>query len=88
MIEGGNASGQNSTPVGECVVRDLPEGLLKGTQVDVIFTYHENGRLEVRARIPALNRKAKLIVQRESGLNDDRLEEWKARVAEIGVSIT
>ncbi|MBC8290380.1 MAG: Hsp70 family protein [Planctomycetes bacterium] len=88
VIEGGNATGQNSTLVGECVVRDLPEGLPKGTQVDVIFTYRENGRLEVRAKIPALNRKAKLVVQRESGLNDDRLEEWKSRVAEIGVSIT
>lgn len=88
VIEGGSSTGQNSTPVGECVVRGLPASLPKGTHVDVIFKYKENGRLEVHANIPSLNRNATLVVQRESGLNDDRLEEWKSRVARIAVSIT
>jgi len=86
VIEGGTATGQNSTPVGECVVRDLPEGLPKGTHVDVIFTYRENGRLEVQAKIPSLKKKAKLVVQRDSGLSDARLEEWISRVEKIAVS--
>ena len=86
VIEGGSATGQNSTPVGECVVRDLPKGLPKGTHVDVIFTYKENGRLEVQATIPALKKKAKLVVQRDTGLSDARLEEWISRVEKIAVS--
>jgi len=86
VIEGGNATGQNSTPIGECIVRELPEGLPRGTRVEVYFTYRENGRLEVRAKIPSLNRNAQLIVQRESGLNQTRLDDWKSRVETIAVT--
>jgi len=80
IVEGGDASGQNSTPIGRCVVRDLPPGLAAGTPVEVLFTYAENGRLTVMARVPGSNREALLEVERESGLSDARRDEWNRKL--------
>ena len=75
VIEGGDASGNNSTPIGKCILRDLPPGLPAGTPVEVSFTYLENGRLEVKARVPGLNKEATLTIERESGLSDAMRQE-------------
>src|SRR5581483_10154083 len=37
VIEGGDSSGNNATPIGTCVIRDLPDGLPAGTPVEVSF---------------------------------------------------
>jgi molecular chaperone DnaK len=80
VIEGGDSSGKNATAIGKCVVRDLPADLPEGTSVEVFFTYAENGRLTVRARLPDLNREAQLDIERASGLNDAKLQEWDKRL--------
>jgi molecular chaperone DnaK len=79
VIEGGDASGNNSTPIGKCVLRDLPPGLPAGTPVEVAFTYLENGRLEVKARLAESNKEATLTIERESGLSDAMLEDWNQK---------
>jgi molecular chaperone DnaK len=48
VIEGGDASGNGSTPIGRCIVRNLPPGLPAGTAVEVTFSYEQNGRLKVQ----------------------------------------
>ncbi len=80
VIEGGDASGNHSTPIGRCVVRDLPPGLPAGTPVDVTFSYTTNGRLSVHARLPQLAREARLEIERASGLSDEKIEEWTGRL--------
>jgi molecular chaperone DnaK len=80
VIEGGDASGNNSTPIGKCILRDLPPGLPAGTPVEVSFTYLENGRLEVKARVPGLNKEATLTIERESGLSDAMRQEWDQKL--------
>ncbi len=87
VIEGGNASGQNSTPIGDCVVRDLPAGLPAGTAVEVFFTYARNGRMTVRARVPSLDKEAVLSVQRQAGLSDEKLQEWQGRLGQVKLTI-
>ena len=79
VIEGGDASGFNSTPIGQCVLKGLPSGLPAGTPVEVAFTYAENGRLEVKARLPELNKEATLTIVRESGLSDAMLQDWNGK---------
>ena len=76
VIEGGDASGNNSTPVGRCVIRDLPERLPQGTPIEVTFRYRSNGRLVVMAKVPSLNVEATLTIDRESGLNDEAMRYW------------
>jgi molecular chaperone DnaK len=80
VVEGGDPSGNNATRIGKCVIRDLPKGLPAGTPVDVAFTYGDDGRLKVKARLPGLNKEATLVIERESGMNEDKLAAWGKHV--------
>lgn len=80
VIEGGDSAGRNATSIGKCKIQDLPPELPAGTYVEVYFTYGENGRLTVEGRLPELQRKAVLTVERTSGLNDAKLQEWDKRL--------
>ncbi len=80
VIEGGDSAGRNSTAIGRCTIHELPPDLPAGTIVEVFFTYGENGRLKVEGRLPELKRKAMLTIERASGLNDAKLNEWDQRL--------
>ncbi len=80
VVEGGDAGGNHSTPIGKCVIRGLPPGLPEGTQVNVVFQYENNGRLTVHATIPSLGKAARMDIQRESSLSDQKLDEWGKRI--------
>jgi molecular chaperone DnaK (HSP70) len=83
VIEGGDASGQNASPIGKCVVRNLPKHMPKGTTVVVNFTYGENGRLTVSATLPNVqNASATMTIERASGLTDDEVRQWQERIAQ------
>lgn len=83
VVEGGDASGQNSTSIGTCVVRELPPGLPAGTPVEVVFLYAENGRLTVKAKLPSINRTAALTFQRTSGMAEAALHDWSSRIKQM-----
>lgn len=80
VIEGGDASGKNSTSIGRCLVTDLPAGLPAGTPVNVRFTYMQNGRLEVAAAVTDTEQATTLVLERTSGLSDDELTRWENRI--------
>ena len=80
VIEGGDAAGRNATVIGDCIVRDLPENTPVGTAVDVTFTYADNGRLTIRARLPDIHREAVLRIYRQSGLNHAELDRWSEQL--------
>lgn len=80
IVEGGDDSGNNATKIGTCVVRDLPPNLPKGTPVEVTFRYATNGRLQIGARVPAVDRKAELSLNRFAGLSEIEFERWHARI--------
>jgi len=80
VIEGGDRAGRGATTIGDCVVRDLPQGTPAGTPVHVKFSYGENGRLAIRARLPSIHREAVLRIYRQSGLNNTELREWTERL--------
>jgi molecular chaperone DnaK len=76
VIEGGDSSGNNSTGIGTCTIRNLPATLPRGTPVDVTFTYQENGRLTVSAKVANLKGAAVLNLERTTGLTDKHLAAW------------
>ncbi|QDS91694.1 Chaperone protein DnaK [Roseimaritima multifibrata] len=84
VVEGGDASGNHSTSIGTCVIRDLPHGLPAGTQVNVIFKYENNGRLKVRASIPSTGQKAKMEIDRVSAVTDSKLDDWSEKIRSRG----
>ncbi|MCB9952878.1 MAG: Hsp70 family protein [Planctomycetaceae bacterium] len=80
VVEGGDASGNQSTAIGKCVVQGLPEGLPAKTPVEVTFEYAENGRLTVKAWLPTVKKSATLEIERASGLSPERYAAWAPRV--------
>jgi molecular chaperone DnaK len=80
VIQGGDASGNNSTPIGKCVVRELPGTLPARTKVSVSFNYEANGRLRIEAEIPSISRKAAATIERTYGLSDQQIAMWTARI--------
>ncbi len=82
VIEGGDASGNGATAIGKCVIDDLPPGLPAGSQIDIFFSYAQDGRLTVRAHLPDVDRKAIMSIERASGLSDTLLQQWERRMRE------
>jgi molecular chaperone DnaK len=80
VIEGGDASGNNSTPIGKCTVQGLPRGLPAGTPVEVTFSYAANGRLRVHARVPNVGGEGELEIDRASGLSEANLAAWQKKI--------
>jgi molecular chaperone DnaK len=76
VVEGGDDRGRNATNIGQCLVDDLPKGTPKGTFVDVVFDYSQDGRLTVSANLPALNHAAEMKLDRAAGMSEDVLEKW------------
>jgi molecular chaperone DnaK len=80
VVEGGDASGNDSTPIGTCVIRDLPPGLPARTPIEVTFRYGQNGRLTVTAKLPDLNIEATSEIQRATGMSVDVMKSWNQRI--------
>ena len=80
VVEGGDASGNDSSPIGKCVVRDLPRGLPAETPVDVTFRYGQDGRLTINAKLPGLNKEAVTEIERASGMTAETLKSWNKRI--------
>jgi molecular chaperone DnaK len=80
VVEGGDASGNDATPIGKCVVPDLPAGLPSGTPVEVTFCYGQDGRLAVKAKLPTLNKEATSEIERSSGMTTETLRNWNERL--------
>ncbi len=81
VVEGGDDRGRNATPIGKCLVDDLPKGTPKGTFVDVLFDYSQDGRLMVTANLPTLNHATEMTMDRAAGLSEEVLEKWTGLLA-------
>lgn len=80
VVEGGDALGNNATVIGNCIVQNLPPRLPKQTPVEVRFHYGTDGRLNVVAKLKNNVADATLVIDRESGLTNDELQEWQQRI--------
>jgi molecular chaperone DnaK len=81
VVEGGDDSGKNATPIGKCLVSDLPAKLPAKTQVVVQFYYAANGRLSVKASLPDMGIESSVTVERASGMTEQTLQQWEQRMA-------
>jgi len=76
VIEGGDSSGNNSTAIGKCKVKGLPENLPAKTPVQVTFKYGSDGRLTVQASLPTIGKDAEMTIQRAAGLSEEAIAKW------------
>lgn len=77
VLEGESELPEACTEVGTCVVRNLPPNLPAGWPIEVRFQYHENGQLEVSARLSGHD-SAEVTTEfiRDNSLTDDDLMLW------------
>lgn len=80
IVEGGTNTGQGATQIGTCRVTDLPPDLPSGTVVQVTFEYSHDGRLNVSADLPTIEKQATITIQRTSGFSAEEVESWKSRI--------
>jgi molecular chaperone DnaK len=78
VIEGGDDSGNGSTPIGQCVV-SVPGDPDSERTIAVTYRYAENGRLEVTAQTEE-GAPAQLVVERATGMPEAELDRWAQRV--------
>jgi molecular chaperone DnaK len=81
VIEGGDDSGNNSTAIGKCKVKGLPENLPAKTPVQVTFKYGSDGRLTVQASLPTIEKDAEMTIERAAGLSEEAIAKWAPLVA-------
>jgi molecular chaperone DnaK len=84
IVEGENASPEDCTEIGKCVVRDLPDDLVAQTPIEVRFRYLENGRLTIVVNVEG--REMLHEMSRENSLTEEQLQNWRQYIAAIGDS--
>ena len=80
VVEGESERPEHCIRLGECVIRNLPPSLPKGTPIEVEYRYSTNGRLAVRARVPSARQSASVEIQYEGALHIPDLDTWHRRV--------
>lgn len=80
VLEGESHRPEDCIELGDCVIRDLPVGLTKGSQVDVVYRYDENGRVAVSARIPSSRRSTSVEIRRSNNVDLEGLESWRTKL--------
>jgi len=80
IVEGESHRPEECIPLGQCIVQDLPDGLPKGTPIDVEYRYAANGRISVSARVPSVRQSAHVEIEREQDRDLEDLDTWRARL--------
>lgn len=76
VLEGESEMPDACIEVGTCVIRDLPPNLPAGWPVEVRYSYQENGRLTVSAKLVGHGAKVTAEFVRDNSLSDDDLLLW------------
>lgn len=77
LLEGEASDADGCTAIGEFMISGLSPNLPAGSPVEVTYSYDTSGRIQVAAREVTGNVSAKSRILRESGLNDDGLDEMR-----------
>jgi molecular chaperone DnaK len=76
VVEGESELPDACIEVGTCVIRDLPPNLPAGWPVEVRYTYEENGRLQVAAKLIGHEGMVTTEFLRNNSLSEDDLMLW------------
>ncbi len=80
VVEGESHRPEECIALGQCIVRDLPDGLPKGTKVRVEYSYGANGRISVTAQVPSVRKSTQVEIERHRGRDLEDLDTWRARL--------
>jgi len=80
VLEGESSIPSECTVIGRAMIRDLPPNLSAGHPVEVTYEYSSNGRLNVHAKVPEVQKFIEINLDRGARLPDAWIGEWKAVV--------
>lgn len=80
VLEGESHRPEDCIVLGDCVIRDLPAGLPKGTKIEVTYRYSPDGRVAVAARMPDTRQSAHVEIMRAGELDLEDLDSWRRRL--------
>lgn len=83
IVEGESARPDDCSPLGQCVVRDLPPNLPAQTPIEVTFRYEENGRLDVLVSISGTDTVVRHEIIRENSLTPEQLDSWRQYISKL-----
>ena len=84
LLEGDSSLPVQCNELATAGIRHLPPGLPAGTEVEVTYTFHSNGRLAVDAQLPGFGSPAKIELERIRGLPDGRMQQWQSVICRDG----
>jgi molecular chaperone DnaK len=76
ILEGESERPPACTEVGSCTIDNLPPGLPAGSPVQVSYSYHANGRLEVSGGPKGKSDRTTMVFQRENSLGSEEMQMW------------
>lgn len=82
ILEGESERPEACTQVGVCVIRDLPPNIPKGWPVTVRYSYEENGRLQVAAKLKGYDAQVTTTFIRDNNLPEGDLMLWAEYIAQ------
>jgi molecular chaperone DnaK len=85
VIEGDAPDPAACSLLGNCRVTGLPEGLPKGSPIEVTYSFDTAGRIFVRARDKSGGQEATINIERRSGLSDQQVDAYAALAADYVV---
>ena len=80
VVEGESHRPEDCISLGECIIRDLPPGLPRGTAIEVEYRYATNGRISVSARVPCVRYSAHMEITPQEARDLATLEVWRLRL--------
>lgn len=78
IVEGESPDPNACSPLGRCILSGLPEDLPQDSEVEVRFTYRQNGRLSLKVKVDGKPWEQRL--QRYAGLPNRDLLKWKSKL--------
>lgn len=87
IVEGESERPDACTPVGTCIIRNLPADLPARWPVEVKYAYEANGRLKVSARLQGRDASVETEFVRENSVSENDLELWSEYVSGEGESV-
>ncbi len=85
ILEGEARDPAGCTLIGDFRVMDLPPNLPKGSPVEVTYTYDSSGRIHAAAKELTSNKVAETEIVRDSGLDNDGLNNFQTLASEYHV---
>ena len=85
VMEGESETPDACAELGTCFIRGLPEGLPKGTPIEVCFHYNHDGRLDVTARLPTIGQTVQTHINRTMGMAEEAILESRERLSALTI---